>query len=299
MVGPEGVSDLLASCVAGTRTAVSVADATDPELPLVYVNPAFERLTGYPAAQALGRNARFMQGPDSDPAAIRAMSENLRAGLYTRSRLINHRADGSRFWIDLHISPVHDERGRLVRFFAVQHDVTAEVLALDEAVEAAGRDPLTKLPNRAAVIAVLERELARGRRSGTSLAVLFLDVDGLKLVNDAHGHLVGDGYLAHVAECLRARLRGQDCVARVGGDEFIALVTDLPDDGARGTAQVVADLREALGRPFAEDGTEHRTSASIGVALSPRDGVSVRDLLAAADADMYRHKPGRRRRQVV
>jgi diguanylate cyclase (GGDEF)-like protein/PAS domain S-box-containing protein len=286
-------ADLLVACVAAADTAICVADATEPDHPLVYVNPAFERLTGYSAADALGRNARFMQGPESDAAVVRAMGRSLHEGRFTRARLVNYRADGSAFWIDVHISPIRDASGAVVQFFAVQHDVTNEVFGHERAVQAATLDALTGLMNRARFGAELQRELARAARNGTSVGVLFFDVDDFKVVNDAHGHLVGDGYLVHVAESLRQRLRGQDAAARIGGDEFIAFVSDLPGDGVAGAAAVVADLREALSRPFRIDGVEHRTSVSIGTALHPRDGQTVRDLLAAADADMYRHKPPR------
>jgi diguanylate cyclase (GGDEF)-like protein len=172
----------------------------------------------------------------------------------------------------------------------VQHDVTTEVRAQQEAARVATRDPLTGLMNRTSFADELTRELARAQRTGAAVAVLFLDVDDFKAVNDTHGHLVGDGYLIHVAECLRQRLRGQDAAARAGGDEFIALLGDLPGDGSQGAAHVVADLQRALTGPFTVDGATHTTRVSIGTALYPRDGHTVRELLAAADADMYRHK---------
>jgi diguanylate cyclase (GGDEF)-like protein/PAS domain S-box-containing protein len=294
MVGiPVDPANLLAACVAAADTAISVADATDPDLPLVYVNPAFERLTGYGTAESLGRNARFMQGPDSDPDVVRAIGRSLREGRFTRARLVNYRANGTAFWVDLHISPIRDASGAVVQFFAVQHDVTTEVFGHERAVQAATLDALTGLMNRARFGAELQRELARATRNGTSVGVLFFDVDDFKDVNDAHGHVVGDGFLVHVAESLRQRLRGQDAAARIGGDEFIAFISDLPGDGVAGSAAVVADLMDALSRPFWIDGIEHSTSVSIGTALFPRDGQTVRELVARADADMYRRKPPR------
>ncbi len=290
------LAELLGSCVVALDTAVSVADALDPELPLVYVNPAFERLTGYPSEQAVGRNARFMQGDATDAVVVRTMGASLRRGESTRARLVNYRADGSPFWVDLHISPVRDDAGRVVRFAAVQHDVTAEVRAQEAAVRAATRDPLTGLMNRVAFGDALERELARARRARGVVGVLYLDLDDFKAVNDTHGHPVGDAYLLHVAACLGRRLRGQDVAARVGGDEFAALLADLTGDGTGSAAQVAADLRAALSGPFTVDGAEHRTTVSVGVSLFPRDGSTVRELIAAADDDMYAHKPPRGRR---
>jgi len=282
--------DLLLACISAADTAISIADATAPDMPLVYVNPAFERLTGHPAALAIGRNARFMQGPGTDPGAVRALAEGLRAERPTRARLLNYRADGSAFWVDLHISPVRSRTGRVTHLVAVQHDVTAEVLSHQRAEHAATRDPLTGLMNRSTFITELERELARARRNGRSVGVLFLDIDDLKAVNDTYGHLVGDGFIVHVADSLRQRLRGQDAAARVGGDEFLALLADLPGDGVGPAEHVVADLERALTRSFSVDGTEYRTLVSIGIALYPRDGGTVRELITRADAAMYENK---------
>jgi diguanylate cyclase (GGDEF)-like protein len=221
------------------------------------------------------------------------MRDGLRAGRFTRSRLVNYRADGTAYWVDVHLSPVRDAQGRLTRYVAVQHDVTGEVHAQLAAAHAANRDGLTGLMNRAAFTAALTREISRAQRRGTSVGVMFLDVDDFKGVNDRYGHVVGDGYLVHVAECLRQRLRGDDAAARIGGDEFIALVTDLPGDGTAAAARVVDDLSAALARPFAIDGVEHRISVAVGTALHPRDGATVRELVAAADAHMYVHKARR------
>ncbi len=290
---PSDTADLLLAAVTAMETAVCVADATDPAMPIVYVNPAFERLTGYTSAESLGRNARFMQGPDSDRTVVRAIRDDLRAGRFTRARLVNYRADGTAYWVDVHISPVRDGQGRLTRFVAVQHDVTAEVRAQLAASHAATRDGLTGLMNRAAFTTGLTREISRAQRRGTSVGVLFLDVDDFKDVNDRYGHLVGDGFLVHVAECLSQRLRGDDAAARIGGDEFIALVTDLPGDGIAAVARVTDDLSAALARPFTVDGLEHRISVTIGTAVHPRDGGTVRELVAAADAHMYARKARR------
>jgi diguanylate cyclase (GGDEF)-like protein/PAS domain S-box-containing protein len=281
---------LLVACVSATETAVSVMDATSPDLPLLYVNPAFERMTGYSAAEAVGRDVGFLHGPATDPDTVRAIADGAEAGRHTRARLVHYRADGTPFWVEVRISPVRDDDGVVTRFVAVHHDVSVEVSAEREAAYAAARDALTGLLNRSAFVAHLERELSRAQRQGGAVGVLFLDVDSFKAVNDTYGHLVGDGYLLHVAECLRQRLRGQDAAARVGGDEFVALLADLPDDGADSAAHVVADLRRALAGPFGVDGVEHTAHVSVGTALFPRDGLTVRDLVACADADMYRGK---------
>jgi diguanylate cyclase (GGDEF)-like protein/PAS domain S-box-containing protein len=286
-------TDLLPVAVASTHAAISIAKATEPDLPLVYVNPAFQVLTGYRPEQALGRPSRFMIGPDTDPVAVRDMGTSLRRGEFTRARMVNYRADGTTYWVDLHVSPIRDRTGVVTHFVAVHVDVTPDVLAQQEALHSASIDPLTGLMNRPTFAAELEREVSRAHRSGTSVGVLFLDLDRFKQANDTYGHLVGDRYLVHVADCLRGRLRRQDAASRSGGDEFIVLLGDLPRDGADAAGKVSADLHRLMTAPFVVDGHEHRTEVSIGTALYPRDGLTGRDLIAAADADMYRHKPPR------
>jgi diguanylate cyclase (GGDEF)-like protein/PAS domain S-box-containing protein len=291
--GGRRPEELLSFCVAAADTPITIADALDADHPLIYVNPAFVAMTGYSGEDVLGRNARFLQGPATDPAAVRAMGGGLRSGRFTRVRLLNYRADGSAFWNDVHISVARDDSGVVTHFMGVQHDVTADVEAQAHAARVMTRDPLTGLLNRAAFDDELHRVLERAAATGTAAAVLFLDIDAFKAVNDAHGHLVGDVYLAHAASTLRTRLRGRDVVGRRGGDEFVALLADLPEDTGHAVDRVVADLDAALREPFTVDGTVHRMTLSIGAAVFPRDGTAARDLVRHADAEMYRRKRAR------
>jgi PAS domain S-box-containing protein len=135
--------ELLSFCVAAADTPITIADALDPDHPLVYVNRAFEVMTGYAAGDVLGRNARFLQGPATDRGAVHAMGAGLRSGRFTRVRLLNYRADGTSFWNDVHISVARDETGTVTHFMGVQHDVTADVEAQTRATHAMTRDPLT------------------------------------------------------------------------------------------------------------------------------------------------------------
>ena len=136
---PAGLPEIVLAAIADADIAFSVADARDPDVPLIYVNAAFERLTGYAAADAVGRNARFMQGPETDGTTVRAMGASLRAGRAARARVLNYRADGSALWVDLHVSPARDRTSTVTHFIAVQHDVTADVLSRMEAEHAVDR----------------------------------------------------------------------------------------------------------------------------------------------------------------
>jgi len=285
---------LLAAHVAAADTSIVIADAIDPDYPLTYVNAAFERLTGYTSDDVVGRNCRLLQGPSTDRDAARAVGDSLRAGRSVISRLLNYRADGSAFWNEVRISPVRDAGGTVTGFIGIQLDVTSEVLAMREVTRAATLDPLTGLPNRTTFAMEAERELARAHRHKTAAAVLFLDVDNFKRVNDTFGHLVGDGHLTHVAETLRSRLRSEDVVARQSGDEFTVLLTGLEGEADSAAESVARDLRREVARPFHVDGAEHTTSITIGVAVYPTHGTTVRELISRADADMYRRRSANR-----
>ena len=307
------MAQVLAQCLTASDTAVVVTDAAD-DMPIVYVNAAFEVLTGYRADVVLGRNCRLLQGVDTDPAAVRAIGERLRSGEFAKERLINYRADGTPFWCEVRISAVRDTTGTVVRFIGVQHDVTDEVVLLQDATRAAASDPLTGLMNRTAFAGQAELELLRAARHGRAACMLFLDVNQFKMVNDTHGHDVGDAYLQHVARTLDHQLRHGDLAARHGGDEFTVLLTDLPAGAAAATAVDIAvtHLRAALSNAFEHDGVRHRAAVTVGRALFPRDGSTVRELITHADSDMYDVKrsaepvdrgddhdgPGRRRAAV-
>lgn len=296
----DAMARRLADCLVAADTPVVVVDAVD-DLPIVFANAAFETMTGYRANELLGRNCRLLQGRDTDPDAVRTIREQLAAGRPVQVPLLNYRADQTPFWCNVHISPVRDTTGRVVRFISVQHDITTAVTQLREATRAATSDPLTGLMNRNAFAAQTERELLRAARHDRAAGVLFLDIDQFKQVNDTHGHTVGDAYLTHVADTLRTHLRREDTSARHGGDEFTVLLTDLPAGPAAQTAAdtAAAHLRSALSQPFTLHGTHnhehhdthHRLAVSIGRALFPHDATTVPGLISHADADMYRHKP--------
>lgn len=286
--------ELMLASVAATDTAVVLVDAIDPMRPIMWVNPAFERLSGFTAEQAVGQHAGLWKGPDTSMATVARIRAGLENGAPVQVRLLSYRPDGSSWWNEMHISPVRDGDGVLTHFIGVHHDVTAQVEMEQRAEHAATHDPLTGLVNRACFAAQLERELARGERDRRGVAVLFFDVDGFKKVNDDHGHAAGDVLLTEIGQRLTERLREEDLVARLGGDEFLALVVDLTDDADTAAAGVVADLAASLSRPYVIDGTTHEVRVSIGVALPAPDGSTAAELLAAADAAMYRDKPGQR-----
>jgi len=184
---------------------------------------------------------------------------------------------------------VRDEEGRPIRMAGSQTDVTEWRRVQETLARAARHDPLTGLPNRALFGELLEREIAHAARNGMAqYAVLFIDLDGFKLVNDSLGHLIGDQFLIAIAHRLQSRLRPGDALARLGGDEFAVLITNVSDPGD--VRHITERMQDALATPFDIEGREIYASASIGIVVGGEQYRSVADLLRDADTAMYRAK---------
>jgi len=199
------------------------------------------------------------------------------------------RRDGSLLWVEVHANPLYHDDGRLYGAVASYDDVSERVERDRRTRREADTDALTGLANRRALERTLDAVLVRTGARGRSVAVLMLDLDGFKAINDAHGHAAGDAALREVARRLRRCVRERDLVARLGGDEFVVVLTDL--GGRSGAVQDSLDrIHDALADPIAFNGTSLSLGAAVGVALFPRDGGTTADLLAHADRGMYAAK---------
>jgi diguanylate cyclase (GGDEF)-like protein len=199
--------------------------------------------------------------------------------------------DGEERVIAWRNTAVRDADGTVTATMSSGVDLTERRAAEEQIAYLAYHDPLTGLPNRALLQEHLELALARARRQGQAIGLLYLDLDGFKLVNDSLGHPAGDELLCHVTMRLSERRRTMDLLARQGGDEFLLLLADLDRDGAEAGARGVAeDLLRALAEPFSISGAEFHIGASIGVSLYPRDAADADELLRHADAAMYAAK---------
>ena len=267
---------------------VVIADARNPELPIIYVNPAFERITGYKENEVIGRNCRFLQQGERDALALEEIRQGIQQKRDVHVVLKNFRKDGSEFWNDLYISPVLDESGEVTHFVGFQNDVSEQKRYELELSYNASHDRLTGLPNRA----VFEDRLRQGcqisQRYDRHLAVVFIDLDRFKPINDSYGHLVGDKLLIEVARRIQQDVRPGDTVTRLGGDEFIVLLPDLAREDD--VVPVVERLMNSLALPYKVDELDLHVTPSIGIALSEGTLLEPLNLIQQADLAMYRAK---------
>ncbi|HUY03561.1 MAG TPA: EAL domain-containing protein [Rhodocyclaceae bacterium] len=258
-----------------------------------YVNPKFEQATGYTSTEVIGRNPRILKSGEMSAEAYRELWDTITAGKIWRGEFHNRRKDGSLFWERASISPILDAQGRPSNFVAVKEDVTEHKAAEEEIQHLAFSDALTQLPNRRLLLDRLQQALAGITRSGCGGALLFIDLDNFKTLNDTLGHDVGDQLLRQVARRLVGCVREGDTVARLGGDEFVVMLEDLsgqPKEAATQAELVGEKIIAALNQPYLLAGHERHSTPSIGVTLFADRDETVDELLRRGDLAMYQAK---------
>jgi diguanylate cyclase (GGDEF)-like protein/PAS domain S-box-containing protein len=268
--------------------AICITDNLAPDNPIVYVNPAFERITGYSSKEVMGRNARLLQGSDVEQPELLTLRAALHEGRPCHVVLRNYRKDGGMYWSELNLAPVRNEAGAITHHIGVHSDITEAKTHQDELTRQANHDSLTGLPNRNLLRDRIEQACARTGRYGELVAVAFLDIDNFKVVNDSLGHSLGDQMLRAVASRLESSLRAMDTVARMGGDEFVLVLPD--QENQRAVAAKMQRIVESFAQPFSVDGREFFITASVGVALYPHDAKDPEALIKSAELAMYRAK---------
>ena len=288
---PEG---LLGQLVVRALDNIIVKEATPLDEPgprIVYVNEAFTRLTGYAPEEALGRSPRFLQSShDTDPETRRQVRIALQDGNTFDGKILNLAKDGTRYWLDMHIFPLTDNSGQVTHFAAIERDVTAQVSRLNEWRHKALLDPLTGLLNRRGLDTVARTAWTSADPPGG--AVLSLDIDRFKQVNDAVGHPGGDEVLATLGDILHASIRPQDHACRVGGDEFVVVLPGVPVASAYGIAERIQDV---IATTSAARGTAEFT-VSVGIAGTPESRTDLSAVVAESDLALYSAKAAGRNR---
>lgn len=278
-------SRLLAAALESTQDGVIV---TDMRGRIVSVNRAFTEITGYSDQEALGQNTDFLHS-DRQPADFHEVVRDrvLRDGRW-QGELWSQRKDGAYQALWHSVATVSNEQGLPTHLVTVFTDITAKKEVEAQLQELAHVDSLTGLPNRLMVLSRLEHALAAARRKHHKVAVLYIDLDNFKNVNDSLGHNAGDQLLLGVAQRLAHRTRREDTLGRLGGDEFILVLETLRD--GEDAAAVAQELLHLLASPFDVGPSEVYVQASIGISLYPDDGTEVEELLRDADTAMYQAK---------
>ncbi len=288
LLASEEASRLNSRAVEASANGIMISDLALRDLPIIYVNPAFERITGYSAKEAYGRNARFLMGTDTDQLGVQEIDAAVRARHEGSAVLRNYRKDGTLFWNDLAIAPVRNAEGEATHFVGIINDITERKQYEEQLERQNNQDALTGLASRNLLKERAELAIAFAARQHRSVALLFLNLDHFKRINDSLGHTFGDAILVAVAKRLSASKRERDTLARIGGNDFVMVLSDLasPQD-----VPLLADrMLHHIAAPIPLQDREINLSASIGVSLYPQDGDDYDTLLRNADAAMYRAK---------
>lgn len=265
---------------------------TDPQQKIVTVNEAFTQVTGYTAEEVVGKTPAVLASGRHDDNFYREMWEVLAEKGWWQGEIWNRRKSGDIFPEWLTINTVHDSDGALTNYVGIFSDITLVKDSQRRVEFLATHDELTRLPNRTLFVDRVRQAIERTKRHADQFAILFVDLDNFKIVNDSLGHAAGDELLKEVATILRDCLRAADTVARFGGDEFALLIEETTPGEVDMTSRRIAD---ALANPMTISGHSLFVSASIGISLYPSDGADSETLLKNADSAMYQAKEAGKR----
>ncbi|UZD64392.1 MULTISPECIES: diguanylate cyclase domain-containing protein [Marinobacter] len=261
---------------------------TDPQLTIQFVNPAFTQLTGYQPEEVIGRTPAILSSGRHDSEFYREMWETLSSTGRWRGEVWNRRKGGELYLELLTVTAIRDEDGNVTHYAGLFTDITQHRLNEERIRQLAYYDALTGLPNRRLLEDRLQHAIRHAHRKQQMLAVMFVDLDHFKAVNDSHGHAAGDHLLTEIAGRLQSCLREDDTLARLGGDEFIVLLPEL--DSSEHAIRVAHRLIEANARPYRCGDALLRVGSSIGISLYPLDGETADALMERADEAMYQAK---------
>ena len=286
---------LLADRLASNRLAAAVFNAapqpmvvTDARRHVMAANPAFEQLTGYAAADVVGQPVSFLKSDQQGSDFYETLGKCIEQSGTWSGEVRNRRPDGSVYVAWLSIRATRDEKGQVGEYVGALTDISWRKKKEDEALHMAMHDPLTGLANRRLFLVRLHQVIAAATISAETVAILYIDLDGFKNINDIHGHGVGDAVLCTTAQRLASCARSADLVARLGGDEFVILLREV--DSAEAAGQVAQRCIDLVGTPIACPDLSVTIGASIGVALTSHEIGSAETLLNLADTTMYAAK---------
>ncbi|MBS0307696.1 MAG: EAL domain-containing protein, partial [Proteobacteria bacterium] len=274
--------------IESSQNAIIITSALPPTYPIEYVNPAFERMTGYAADEILGKSMRVLCRDDTKQPGIAEFKMATIEQREGHAVIRCYRKDGSLFWNDLYTSPVRDADGKVTHFVAAQYDITDMKRYEAELEFQANQDTLTGLANRNLLRDRLQQALAYAARYNHPVWVIYIDLDRFKFINDTLGLAAGDILLKQVAVRLHECLRETDTIARLAADEFVLVLPERTNENQ--AIHIIQRIMESITKPFTIEGHEFFITCSAGMAVYPTDGDDADTLLKHADLAMYRAK---------
>ena len=251
-------------------------------------NKGSEALYGYTREEAIGQPVNILHVPeDPDNITSEVISAVEKYEKWTGEIRMLHK-NGNIGWIESMCVPIYDSNNRMVGALGINRDITDRIKETERLEHLAHYDQLTKIPNRYLLLDRLQHLVAQSERYKTTFALLFIDLDNFKTINDTKGHAFGDQVLIKTASSLKQSIRNSDTVARIGGDEFVILLEKIRD--SNDISKMVVTLSRELNNTYIINGEEFEVRCSIGVAIYPDDGTTTDTLLAAADKAMYKSK---------
>lgn len=274
--------ELLRNALSASANGVFVADKAGR---ILWVNNAFTTLTGYGEDEAIGLTPRLLNSGKESSSYYETLWATILRGEVWRNEMQNKRKDGGDIYLRQTITPIMDAQGKISHFIAILEDISERKIVEARIEHMAHYDALTNLPNRALFMDRLRRVLVSAKRGRHKIALMFLDLDGFKSVNDTFGHQAGDQLLQQVAARLSACVRESDTVSRLAGDEFTVILPEITS--GEDAAQVAQKIIDSFAKPFDLEGVQVHSSTSIGIALYPQDAIREEGLLKQADRAMY------------
>ncbi|MGZ5800739.1 MAG: bifunctional diguanylate cyclase/phosphodiesterase, partial [Burkholderiaceae bacterium] len=274
--------------IEASPNAIIIITAETPNHPIEYINPAFERITGYAVEEVIGQSLLMLIGDDLHQPGVAEFNAAMLEKREGHSIFRSYKKDGTLFWSDLYIAPVKDVAGELTHFVVSQYDITAMKRYQAELEYQTNQDTLTGLANRNLLRDRLNQEIAYADRYGHPVWVVFVDLDHFKFINDTLGHKAGDSLLKTVSERLQSAVRETDTVARLGGDEFVLVLPERTEESM--AMRVIQRIKDSVVMPFIIEDYEFFITCSIGISVYPADGKDTETLMKHADIAMYRAK---------